>query len=485
MRVLALILLCFVFVTSVAGQSKFYKLYSGSGYDIGKGVIEYPDSSFLVTGSTTSWGGGSQVYLLKIDSTGTYQWSYQYGGSEYDDANRVLFNSDLGIYTIGSTNSIGAGDYNGLVIHTDAAGNELWKKSYGSSEAWEFLNDAVFSKDTSIIMVGSSRPVSSGNEYIYMLSINNGGDTLWTKTLNEWESSSALSVIRVEDSLFVVAGYFYEQDSLVQKGFLMKINSNGEEIWSRTVGPLSGKYALHDVALGDGDFYALGSREINEYNHDLYRARFDFNGNPIVEKTDIDNSEIRDEIGDEIIYMPSLNNTLLGYRSINEFTFQDDYDVYFSFYTPQTLVWMNNFSTINNAGLDQVRQLSATSDGGFIAVGQTTYPMSGGSNIFIFKGGTDGSFPNAADYYTIDTLVNLNENQDDLFVCYPNPSSGVFHLRAKQGLSKELRVYNSLGQQILIKSIEGMGLLDLNSFPDGMYYAKTEGLTFKLMKTSL
>lgn len=484
MRFLAITLLFFVFATSIAGQSNFYKLYSGSGYDIGKGVVEYPDSSFLVAGTTTSWEGSSQVYLLKIDSTGTYQWSYQYGGSEYDGANRVLFNSDAGVYTIGSTNSIGSGDYKGLVIHTDDSGNELWKKAYGSNNAWEFLNDAVFTKDTSIIMVGSSRPISTGDEHVYMLSINSDGDTLWTKTLSEWEASAATSIVNIEDSLFVVAGYFYAQDSLVQKGFLKKINSNGDEIWSKTVGPLTGKYVLHDVALGDGDFYALGARELNENNHDLYRARFDFNGSPIVEKTDVDHTEIRDLIGDEIAYIPGLDQTLLGYRCINEFTFQDDYDLYFSFYTPESLVWMDNFSTVNNAGLDQVWQLSATSDGGFIAVGQTTYPMSGGSNIFIFKGGADASFPNTADYYTIDTLVSVNENNDELIFCYPNPSSGVFHVKAKQNTSFELTVFNSIGQQVLIKNIYGQGSFDLSSFPSGLYYAKLEGLTFKLMKTS-
>ena len=182
---------------------------------------------------------------------------------------------------------------------------------------------------------------------MYLLSIDTDGDTLWTKTYIEWPSSSATSITKVEDSLFIVGGFFYAQDSLVQKGFLMKINSNGEEIWSRTVGPLSGKYKLHDVVLGDGDFYAIGARELSDDNHDLYRARFDFNGNPIIEKTDTDNTEIRDYIGDEVTYIPSLNQVLLGYRCVNEFTFQDDYDLYFSFYTPQSLVWMNNFSTIN------------------------------------------------------------------------------------------------------------------------------------------
>jgi hypothetical protein len=80
--------------------------------------------------------------------------------------------------------------------------------------------------------------------------------------------------------------------------------------------------------------------------------------------------------------------------------------------------------------------------------------------------------------------VNLNENEFDHIVCYPNPSTGVFHVRAKQTLSAQLTVFNSLGQQVLTKIIQGKASLDLKSFPDGMYYAKLEGLTFKLMKCS-
>ena len=262
------------------------------------------------------------TFLLKVDSLGDYEWSHQYGGNEYDGAERVLFNSSLGVYTIGSSNSIGEGDYNGMVMHADELGNEIWTKAYGTTNSWEFLYDAVFTKDTSILMVGSSRSISSGEEHVYLLSVNRYGDTLWTKTLTDWESSSANSIAKIEDSLFIIGGTHYSQDSLIKKGFLMKISSNGDEIWRKTVGPLSGEYVVHDVVLGDGNFYAIGARELNEDNHDLYRACFDFEGNTIIEKTDIDDVYIRDHIGDEIVYIPSLGRTLLGYRSINEFTFQ-------------------------------------------------------------------------------------------------------------------------------------------------------------------
>ena len=45
MRILIFIL-GLLFIGSLNAQSSFYKLYSSNGFDIGKGVAEYSDSSF-------------------------------------------------------------------------------------------------------------------------------------------------------------------------------------------------------------------------------------------------------------------------------------------------------------------------------------------------------------------------------------------------------------------------------------------------------
>ncbi len=100
MRILIFIL-GLLFIGSLNAQSSFYKLYSSNGFDIGKGVAEYSDSSFLICGSSTSWGGSTQMVLLKLDSTGAYQWSNQYGGNESDGANRVLYNEAEGVFAVG------------------------------------------------------------------------------------------------------------------------------------------------------------------------------------------------------------------------------------------------------------------------------------------------------------------------------------------------------------------------------------------------
>jgi len=40
-----------LFVQMASAQSRFYKLYSGTGFDKGEDVLALPDSSYLIAGS--------------------------------------------------------------------------------------------------------------------------------------------------------------------------------------------------------------------------------------------------------------------------------------------------------------------------------------------------------------------------------------------------------------------------------------------------
>ena len=92
MRNLILLILLIISAFQVNAQNAFYKLYSNNGYDFGEGIAQLEDSSFIVTGTSSSFTDGpSQAFLLKVDSVGEYQWSLPYGGTEEDGARRVLY----------------------------------------------------------------------------------------------------------------------------------------------------------------------------------------------------------------------------------------------------------------------------------------------------------------------------------------------------------------------------------------------------------
>ena len=172
MRNLILLLLFIISSFQMNAQNAFYKLYSNNGYDFGEGIAQLEDSSFIVTGTSSSFTDGpSQAFLLKVDSLGEYQWSLPYGGAEEDGARRVLYSPGDGYYVSGYTNSMGSGGYDVYVFKTDLSGSLIWEKSFGGL-GWEKTNDAVLLSDSSQIIVGQTNSNTNGDEDIYILRIN-------------------------------------------------------------------------------------------------------------------------------------------------------------------------------------------------------------------------------------------------------------------------------------------------------------------------
>lgn len=111
-----------------------------------------------------------------------------------------------------------------------------------------------------------------------MVKLNQDGDTLWTKTIGGTGQDVANTIINVEDSMFIVGGEYYNQDSLLSKGFLMKINQNGNVVWMNQIGD-NGSFGITDVTLFTNKIYATGWKWdplLNE--HDNYTGRYELNG---------------------------------------------------------------------------------------------------------------------------------------------------------------------------------------------------------------
>ena len=125
MRFLTTSLFIFVQITMFS-QNSFYKLYSGNGFDKGEGIAQLEDSSYAITGSSSSWIENTQAFLLRIDKTGKYLSSNHYGGSESEEGKRILYNKDLGFFIAGFSNSFGNGDFDAYLTRIDIQGNQLW-----------------------------------------------------------------------------------------------------------------------------------------------------------------------------------------------------------------------------------------------------------------------------------------------------------------------------------------------------------------------
>lgn len=71
------------------------------------------------------------IQVTRKNKNGEILWQKIYGGSSYDKASEVIATFDGGFLIMGSTSSYGQGNYDILLIKTDANGEVQWQKTYG------------------------------------------------------------------------------------------------------------------------------------------------------------------------------------------------------------------------------------------------------------------------------------------------------------------------------------------------------------------
>lgn len=88
--------------------------------------------------TTINCGGESEcdMELVKKDFHDTVLWKRIIGGTSYDKAGDVVRTQDGSFIVLGSTSSFGKGNYDVLVAKVGSDGEIIWQKTYG-----EFLND--------------------------------------------------------------------------------------------------------------------------------------------------------------------------------------------------------------------------------------------------------------------------------------------------------------------------------------------------------
>ena len=478
MRILiSFIILCVSLLSY--GQNNFFKMYSGSGYDRGEGIVQLEDSSYVVTGSSSSWGESSQAFLLKIDTVGNYLWSQSYGGPESEAGKRVLYNADLGFYIAGFSNSFGSGDFDAYLVKTDLNGNKLWEKTYGKPSNWERINDAIWTKDSTILMVGEVQATNGAASDILIIHADKNGDTLWTKTFGSIGEDRANTIISVQDSLFIIGGEMFIPDSNLVKGFILKMNTAGDIIWQDTITDLAGKYGVTDLSLGVNVIYAVGFREINPENFDDYAGKFDINGTLIFQYTKQDLVQIESNYFSEVLFLPSQNKIAITYRTFNPGFEGQDYDIVIANFDGFDLGWLDQFRTINNEGLDENSQLLATNDGTYVTVGTNSSTglfentSNGGSHIYVMKVGANNVFPITYNVNTLNQLVEIESLGSTIQAkISPNPFNEEITISLSSEIPIQGIIYNALLEEVLQFDIFGETTIETSNLSPGAYFVK-------------
>lgn len=96
-------------------------------------IVQVQDEHFYLTGDTSAYNEPTDIHLTKTDALGNIIFCKKYGGDEVDYAKSILALDNNEFVILGTTYSFGAGGSDYYLLKTDAEGNLIWSKTFGSS----------------------------------------------------------------------------------------------------------------------------------------------------------------------------------------------------------------------------------------------------------------------------------------------------------------------------------------------------------------
>ena len=239
------------------------------------------DGGFISTGYFTSSdypvvANSRKLWLLKTDSQGVLDWSRLYGEYSNNAGYWVEQTSDGGYI-------IGLGFYDFQVIKTDANGNVTWSYISNESGGYSICRCVKETYDGGYILCGK---VEFLLDEILLVKLDSNGQEEWSRVFNggsfSWDY--ATYVEQTPDSGFIVTGRFSDYYSDESSLFLLKTNEIGEEEWCNYYGEdsyFSGECVHH---LNGNGYIAVGKYGHPYSGYDLWLLRTDEMGNTVWSK---------------------------------------------------------------------------------------------------------------------------------------------------------------------------------------------------------
>jgi hypothetical protein len=239
------------------GNVIWRRTYGGPGFDRGLSVRETSDGGYIVTGSVESLGpGGTDVYLIRTDEAGDTVWTRVIGTQEHDTGTCVREVAAGGYIIAGWTETV---DLSAQVylVRVDTSGDTIWTRTYGG----RYLDQGASVTETPDggFIVAGSRNLSGGISpaCIYVVKTDAAGDTLWTRTLGTTDDPTGFADEIITDNRggYAIVGSHYSTSSDV---YLVRMNESGDTLWTRSYGADDHEQGCGVRQVSDGGYAIAG-----------------------------------------------------------------------------------------------------------------------------------------------------------------------------------------------------------------------------------
>jgi len=448
---------------ALSQNTSFDKWYDFGAAETGYCVQQTPDSGFVVCGFQGISLFSSKMVVMKTDKNGILQWDKLIGDGSNDQFTYHIINCTTGGYAVVGYKTGASFVRDIYVVRLDNAGDTVWTKQFGTN---------LIEEGTCIVQTpdnGFAISFWDENDSTGILKIDVAGNIQWWKHFYLYNGANFKNIAVTAAGDFILAGVAIIPAGNFQ-GIVMKTNSIGDSIWVKNYcnpGCWSDFYELQET--NDGNIIAAGMLSPSAL-WGMYIVKLDSNGDtlwtryhpPVFtdEMTSIQQCTDGGYIVGGTTYDPATSDPSMYLAKVDQFG---------------DTIWTKQFGGPDADYGYFVRQ---TFDGGYVSVGTTTNWDPTGAGIYLVKTDSTGA---------VITGVDENFNNGNLdFNIYPNPTTGEIYLRFDAQSDCTIQVGNQIGQIVFSKVLKNSSnseiLIDLSFLKSGIYYLKIDDKKSRAVK---
>ncbi len=364
-------------------QTQFQRTIGGTGNDEAYSIIQTTDGGYVMAGHTNSFGAGSlDMYIAKLDAGGTLQWSKTAGGTNNEWAWSMIQTTDGGFAMVGGTNTFGAGNFDLYIVKLDGNGSFQWSKTVGGSGN-EFDHSSIIqTTDGGFAVAGLTTSFGAGGADMYVVKLDMNGMLQWSKTIGGLISDCVFSIVQTTDGGYVMAGYSNSFGGGNLDMYIVKIDASGMLQWSKTIGGTGYDLAYSVIQATGGGYVVAGyTNSFGAGNYDFLIVKLDAGGTLLWSKTV---GGTGDDKAQSIMQTTDGGYVITGSTASFGAGSSDFYFVKLD--AGGTLLWSK---TVGGTGNDVAYSTKLTTDGGFVVAGSSNSFGAGFLDMYIVK--IDGS----------------------------------------------------------------------------------------------